>query len=47
MFTILYEQDVVDDLRKLRTHNHKRILDSIEQQLLHQPTRRTRNRNPC
>ena len=46
MFTILYEQDVVDDLRKLRTHNYKRILDSIEEQLLHQPTQPTRNRKP-
>ena len=46
MFTILYEQDVVDDLRKLRTHNYKRILDSIEEQLLYQPTQRTRNRKP-
>src|SRR6058998_535153 len=46
MFTIAYDEGVVDDLRRRRTHNYKRILDSIEAQLVHQPTQRTRNRKP-
>lgn len=46
MFTIEYDEDVVDDLQRLRAHNHKRILDGIEAQLFHQPLQQTRNRKP-
>ena len=44
MFTIEYDEDVVNDLDDLRAHNRKRILDEVEAQLFHQPTPQTRNR---
>ena len=44
MFKIAYAEDVADDLASLRAHTRTRILDKIEAQLLHQPTRQARNR---
>jgi mRNA-degrading endonuclease RelE of RelBE toxin-antitoxin system len=44
MYTIEYAEGVADDLKKLRTYERKRILDSIEEQLTYEPTRKTRKR---
>ncbi len=44
MYTIEYAEGVADDLKKLRAYERKRILDSIEEQLTYEPTRKTRNR---
>lgn len=44
MYTIKYAEGVVDDLADLRTYERARILDRIEAQLKHEPTRQTRNR---
>lgn len=44
MYTITYAEGVVDDLADLRTYERARILDRIEAQLKHEPTRQTRNR---
>lgn len=44
MYTLEYAEGVVDDLTKLRAYDRKRVLDRIEAQLSHEPTRKTRNR---
>jgi len=44
VYTIEYAEDVSDDLANLRAYERKRILDSIETQLKHEPTRQTKNR---
>ncbi len=44
MFTIEYVEAVADDLGMLRAFERSRILDRIEQQLLHQPNRPSRHR---
>ncbi len=44
MYTIEYAEGVADDLKKLRAYERKRILDSLEEQLTYEPTRKTRNR---
>nr|VFJ47621.1 MAG: ParE toxin of type II toxin-antitoxin system, parDE [Candidatus Kentron sp. FM]VFJ52365.1 MAG: ParE toxin of type II toxin-antitoxin system, parDE [Candidatus Kentron sp. FM]VFK07721.1 MAG: ParE toxin of type II toxin-antitoxin system, parDE [Candidatus Kentron sp. FM] len=44
MFTIEYAEGVVTDLRNIRTYERTRILDSIEAQLKHEPTKPARNR---
>jgi mRNA-degrading endonuclease RelE of RelBE toxin-antitoxin system len=44
MFTIEYALSVANDLAELRAADRKRILDRIEQQLLHQPTKETRHK---
>ena len=44
MFRIEITPAAVDDLRGLRTYDQKAILDAIEDQLLHEPGRMTRNR---
>ena len=46
MYTIEYAAGVADDLADLRAYDRKRILDRIEEQVLHEPTRQTRNRKP-
>ena len=44
MFEIAYSEAVADDLKLLRAGERSRILDRIEVQLSHEPTRQTRNR---
>ena len=44
MYAIEYAEGVVDDLAGLRAIDRKRILDGIEVQLLHEPTKPARNR---
>jgi len=44
MFEIEYAEGVAEDLRELRTHERRRILDTIETQLRFQPTVQTQNR---
>jgi mRNA-degrading endonuclease RelE of RelBE toxin-antitoxin system len=44
MYRIVYAQSVATDLAALRARVRARILDSIEEQLAHEPTRQTRNR---
>ena len=39
-----FATDVEDDLKRVRLHDRRRILDSIEVQLSHQPTVSTKNR---
>jgi len=44
VYTIEYADDVADDLAQLRAFERARVLDAIEVQLKHEPTRRTRNK---
>ena len=44
MFEIRYAKSVTDDLKGLKAGQRKRILDRIEAQLTHEPTRKTRNK---
>ncbi|MBM3134641.1 MAG: type II toxin-antitoxin system RelE/ParE family toxin [Chloroflexi bacterium] len=44
MYEIKYAESVAADLANLPAHERARILDSIEEQLKYEPTRRTRNR---
>ena len=44
MFTLEFAQGVFDDLKALRAGERKRILDKIDEQLLHDPTEQTRNK---
>ncbi len=44
MYVIEYAEGVAADLAGLRAYVRKQILDGIEKQLSHEPTRRTRNR---
>ena len=44
MYELRFAADVEDDLKRVRVHDRRRILDSIETQLSHQPTVSTRNR---
>ena len=44
VYELRFATDVVDDLKRVRVHDRRRILDSIETQLSHQPTVSTRNR---
>jgi mRNA-degrading endonuclease RelE of RelBE toxin-antitoxin system len=46
MFTIEFTDSAVDDLRHFRKHHQRMILDSIQDQLLHEPVIATRNRKP-
>ena len=46
MYVTDYAAGVVEDLAGLRAYDRKRILDRIEQELQHQPTRKTRNKKP-
>ena len=43
-YTIDYAEGVGQDLANLRAHERKNVLDAIDRQLLHEPTRQTRNR---
>ena len=44
MYEIEYTEDVAGDLAGLRAYERARILDRIEEQLTHEPTRQTRNK---
>jgi len=44
MFIIEFAASVADDLAELRATDQRRILDKIDEQLLHQPTQETRNK---
>ena len=44
MFVIRYAESVAEDLAAFRAFERKRLLDEIDRQLLHEPTRETRNR---
>ena len=44
MFEIRFAESVEDDLRKIQVYYRKQILDSIEEQLTHEPETATRNR---
>jgi mRNA-degrading endonuclease RelE of RelBE toxin-antitoxin system len=44
MYRILFSKDVADDLGYLTANQRARILDLIEVQLKHEPTRQSRNR---
>jgi mRNA-degrading endonuclease RelE of RelBE toxin-antitoxin system len=43
-YNITYAEGVVEDLKQLNAGRRKQILDRIEVQLTHEPTRQTRNR---
>jgi mRNA-degrading endonuclease RelE of RelBE toxin-antitoxin system len=44
MYRIAYAESVSRDLAAVRSHDRKRVLDSIEEQLTHEPTRPSRRR---
>ena len=44
MYEIKYAGSVADDLNRLRPTQRKQILDRIDIQLSHEPSKRTRNR---
>ena len=44
MYELEYTEGVVEDLKGLRTSDRKRILDKIDEQLIHNPTEETRNK---
>jgi mRNA-degrading endonuclease RelE of RelBE toxin-antitoxin system len=44
MFTLKFSESVSSDLKPLRATDRKRILDAIDEQLLHSPTQQTRNK---
>ena len=46
MYVIEYAEGVADDVARLRAYERKQILDRIDRQLKHEPTRQTKNRKP-
>jgi mRNA-degrading endonuclease RelE of RelBE toxin-antitoxin system len=44
VFVIRYAESVADDLSAIRPFDRRQLLDQIDLQLLHEPTRETRNR---
>jgi mRNA-degrading endonuclease RelE of RelBE toxin-antitoxin system len=46
MYQITYVESIADDLKGLQAGQRKQILNRIERQLTHEPTRQTRNRKP-
>jgi mRNA-degrading endonuclease RelE of RelBE toxin-antitoxin system len=46
LFEIQFSEDATQQLRRLPSRDRKTILDAVEKQLTHQPTRQTRNRKP-
>jgi mRNA-degrading endonuclease RelE of RelBE toxin-antitoxin system len=46
MYEVEYAEGVADDLRSLRAHERRHILDTMEEQLKHEPARETRNKKP-
>ena len=45
-FSLNFSNSALDDLNFFRTFEHRLILDEIDVQLRHEPTRTTRNRKP-
>ena len=43
-YAVEYVEGIEDDLAELRAYDRARILDKIDAQLIHEPTRETRNR---
>jgi mRNA-degrading endonuclease RelE of RelBE toxin-antitoxin system len=43
-YVIDYAEDVEEDLTGLRAYDQARILDKIDEQLIYEPTRETRNK---
>lgn len=44
MFRIEFTPESLEDLRLLRVYDQRRVIESVEEQLRHQPTQATRNR---
>ncbi len=44
MYIVEYAEIVAEDLANVRPHRRKAVLDAIENQLAHEPTRQTKNR---
>ncbi len=44
MFRVELTAEAIEDLAALRSYDARRILDELEMQLAHEPTRQTRNR---
>ena len=44
MYIISYAESVAEDLVEIRAFERKQLLDQIDRQLSHEPTRETRNR---
>jgi mRNA-degrading endonuclease RelE of RelBE toxin-antitoxin system len=44
MFEIGFTPEAIEDMRLLRKHERKRVIEEIENQLRYQPTQETRNR---
>ncbi len=44
MFTISYAESIADDLASIRAFERRHLLEQIDRQLSHEPTRETRNR---
>lgn len=44
MYELEYTEGVAEDLKDLRAHDRKRILDKIDEQLTSNPTEETRNK---
>ncbi len=44
MFEVRFTQEAIGDLRSLRRYDRQQVMAAIEAQLVHQPTRPTRNR---
>jgi mRNA-degrading endonuclease RelE of RelBE toxin-antitoxin system len=44
MFAIEFSESVAEDLADLRAFDRKQILDHVEVQLTHEPTKETRNK---
>jgi mRNA-degrading endonuclease RelE of RelBE toxin-antitoxin system len=46
MYRIEYAEGITEDLARLRAYERKKILDRLEKQLRHEPTKSTKNRKP-
>ena len=44
MYEIEYTLEAVEDLKRFRKYEQRQIVDEIDGQLLHEPSRETRNR---
>lgn len=44
MFKVEFTPEAVEDMRLLRKYERKRVIEEIENQLVHQPTQEARNR---
>ena len=46
MYEIEFTDDAIQDLRLLRKHEQRIVVEAIEQQLIHEPLTESRNRKP-